>query len=325
MTARSVALGTLFAVVLLLQSPAPSLQDLKNATYSGFKDVPSPVTLIDGRWDAASARQSITFVGELRATGDLNGDGAGDAVVLLSENTGGSAERVYVAVVTTSNGQLQNLATRSPGPNVRIRRLRIVERTVVVDAVQVGVDDTMCCPSDLVTRTFVLKDTTLDEPEPATHTGRLTAAAAGQTEWVLRRSTSAEPAPSEPRVTLRYHDGQIDGSTGCNRYTARVSGGDQPGAVTVSPPASTKMACTDDGMAVETRFLRLLHGVASFTFVAGQPRPHLPDSMASSARCSSTPPWRLDDKFPDCRVTGNGVRHDLCFGPSLCPQCPHRR
>ena len=269
MTALRVVLGTLFAACVL-QSPAPSLQDLKNATYSGFKDVPSPVTLTDGRWESASARQSITFVGELRATGDLNSDGVGDAVVLLSENTGGSGERVYLAVVTTSNGQLQNVATRVLGPNVRIRRLRIVEHTVVVDAVQVGVDDTMCCPSDLVTRTFVLKDTTLEEPEPATHTGRLTAAAVGQTEWVLRRWTSTEPAPAEPRVTLRYHDGQIDGSTGCNRYLAPVSGGDQPGTVTIGPPASTKMACSDAAMAVEARFLRLLHGVASFTFVAGQ-------------------------------------------------------
>jgi heat shock protein HslJ len=251
------------------QSPAPSLQDLKNATYSGFTDVPDPVTLIDGRWESATARQTITFVGDVRTLGDLNEDGTADAVVLLAESTGTSGERVYLAVVTSIHGQWQNVATRALGPNVKLRRLRLVGRTIVLDVVQVGGDDAMCCPSALVTRAFVLNGTSLQE-QPATQTGKLTTAAVGGTEWTLRRWSVTEAARGEPRVTLRYHDGQVTGSAGCNRYMAPVKSGEQPGAIEVGSPASSHMACPDDVMGVEARFLRQLRSTTNFAFAGGQ-------------------------------------------------------
>ena len=52
--------------------------------------------------------------------------------------------------------------------------------------------------------------------------------------------------------------GQISGTSGCNRYTAGVTPGDEPGAVTVGPVAGTKRMCAPEAMQVEQRFSGLL-------------------------------------------------------------------
>ena len=90
------------------------------------------------------------------------------------------------------------------------------------------------------------------------------------TDWALRAWTGTEPAASETAVTLRFEGGRFEGHAGCNRYTAAVEAGDQPGDIAVGPVAGTRMMCPDPVMASETRFLRRLGGARKFTFVAGQ-------------------------------------------------------
>jgi heat shock protein HslJ len=87
---------------------------------------------------------------------------------------------------------------------------------------------------------------------------------------VLRAWTATEPAASEPAVTLVFEGGRFAGHAGCNRYTAAVEAGDQPGDIAVGPVAGTRMMCPEPAMATETRFLRSLGGAKKFTFVAGQ-------------------------------------------------------
>ena len=60
------------AVVILAgaaASGAPTLEELKRATYSGIKEVPGAVALKDGRWEEGHA--AVTLAPGFRVTGDL--------------------------------------------------------------------------------------------------------------------------------------------------------------------------------------------------------------------------------------------------------------
>jgi len=78
--------------------PAPlSLTELKNATYRGLEGL-DPITLTHGRWQddpsaEGVARRSVQFVRDFVRSGDLDGDGADESVVLLAESSGGSGEK----------------------------------------------------------------------------------------------------------------------------------------------------------------------------------------------------------------------------------------
>ena len=71
-------------------------------------------------------------------------------------------------------------------------------------------------------------------------------------------------------MTLAYADGQFTGSSGCNRFFTSVSEGDSPGSLSVGPVGATRMACPDETMAVETRFLEQLSSVKKYGLVATQ-------------------------------------------------------
>ena len=204
----------------------------------------------------------------MRASGDLTGDASVETAVFLAESAG-SGERIYLAIVSTTDGQVKNIATTLVGPNVRLRKLTIANRRVVIDAIQVGPTDAMCCPSEVVTRTYTLDGAALKE-QPVVATGKLTPDIMAGTDWTLRALGASDPAPAAPKVTLRFEDGRFAGNSGCNRYTAAVRAGDRPGAIVVSPGASTRMACAPPAMDLESRFLRQLQAVTGYTFVAGQ-------------------------------------------------------
>lgn len=74
----------------------------------------------------------------------------------------------------------------------------------------------------------------------------------------------ARPLPQVRPVTLGFHDGKLSGTGGCNRLFGTYKTG--PGhRLTISPPASTRMACTDDDtMAFEASFLALLPQLNQF-------------------------------------------------------------
>jgi len=247
---------------------ADSLQALKNATYTGFAAPATPVTLKDGAWEDVVARRRITLAGDMRASGDLTGDASAETAVFLAESAG-SGERIYLAIVSTTGGQVKNIATTFVGPNVRLRKMGIANRRVVIDAIQVGPNDAMCCPSEVVTRAYTLDGGTLKE-QPVVTTSKLTPDIMAGTEWTLRALGTSDPAPAAPKVTLRFEGGRFVGNSGCNRYTAAVTAGDRPGAIAVSPGVSTRMACAPPAMDLEGRFLRQLQAVTGYTFVAGQ-------------------------------------------------------
>ena len=256
-------------------APAPSLEQLGSATYVGIREAGGPVTLSAGRWEGhpfvagGAARPSVTLARGFRLTGHLLGDRSEQAVVLLGASAGGSGDMVYLAVVGHVEGGLGSIATAPVGDRVQVRGGRIEGRRILLDVVEPGPHDALCCPGDLATRIWEVRDRTLTEGK-AVPGGRLSPQAIAGAEWVLTHWAWDDSAPGMPEVSLSYQGGRFAGQSGCNGYVAPVRAGETPGAISVAPAAGTRMMCPRPEMEVEARFLRQLSRVKKFQFVAGQ-------------------------------------------------------
>jgi heat shock protein HslJ len=98
-------------------------------------------------------------------------------------------------------------------------------------------------------------------------TGALSLADLAGVEWVLTHFGGGDPAPAEPAITLVFEGERIAGSSGCNRYFAGVEAGNAPGELAIGLVGSTRMACPEDQMALEDRYLKGLGSVVRFAFV----------------------------------------------------------
>jgi heat shock protein HslJ len=256
------------------RTTAPTLDELKNATYMGVGEQDS-VTLKDGLWEGEPAveggasRPSVHFVRDFHLMGDLDGDGLDEAAVLLGAGSGGTGVNNYLAVVGIRDGKLENLDTVLLGDRVQVRKAGILEGRVFVDVLRAGPQDAMCCPGELAVLAWSLKNGKLEAMEATSEPLRLSLESIGETEWVLRWWDWEEPVPPEPQVTLFFKDGRLGGTSGCNNYFAAANIGEQPGDFSMGQAGGTMMMCPDEIMAVEQRFLAQMGGANKFGFVAG--------------------------------------------------------
>jgi heat shock protein HslJ len=252
---------------------APDANAVANTEYSGIYDY--AVRLSDGRFEGepfvegGASRPTVTLVDRLSVEGDLDGDGQPERAVLLSENSGGSGVNLYLAVVTLRGGLAVNTGTAFVGNRIQVRDLEIVGRAIVLDVVQAGPADAMCCPTQMAQRRYKLDADGLSE-QGSNIVGTFSLAVLDGSEWKLDQFSRTDLAPGEPPITLAFADGRISGKSACNRYFAAISPGDGDGSVKIGQAGSTMMACTPEVMALEKRYLGALAGVDKLGFVAGR-------------------------------------------------------
>jgi heat shock protein HslJ len=253
---------------------APTLKELKNASYSGIEGLKAPIKLSDGKWKGrpykkgSASRPVVNLVGDLRVTGDLDGDGTDDAVVLLNYAPGGTGQLLHLAVMARKNGRIQNVATTLIGDRVQIRDVRIEQQRLLIDVVRSGPKDAKCCPGEVTTLGWTLEPGGKLKPFITTvGRSRLRLETLGKTEWVLRSWDLKESPPKQPVVTLVFRDGRFTGSSGCNHYFAPAKEGSIPGDVEVGTAGTTRKSCPENDMAVERRFLDQLVRVKKFGFL----------------------------------------------------------
>ncbi|MEA3409673.1 MAG: hypothetical protein U9Q95_04925, partial [Candidatus Eisenbacteria bacterium] len=94
---------------------APRYEAVANATYHGIYE--APVRLANGRFEGEPfveggvSRPTVQLIGGVFETGDLDGDGSEESVVLLVENSGGTGSFVYLAAGGRRGGEAGNLGT----------------------------------------------------------------------------------------------------------------------------------------------------------------------------------------------------------------------
>lgn len=249
---------------------------LGNLAYPGIPDDGAVVQLRDGQWkgpppDPGSALlPAVDLAGDLIARGDLDGDAIPEAAVLIVSQPGGSGTFSYIAVVSGSSGMPRAIATALLGDRVQVRAIRIEDATVIVDMRGHGPDDPSCCPSLHLRQTWRLRGTALEEDTTARTSARTAISELDDTHWELARWSAEEPALPAPVVTLGIAGGRLSGHAGCNRFGAAVRDGASPGDLVVSLAMATRMACEENRMRTEARFLRLLPTVTGFRYDQGK-------------------------------------------------------
>jgi heat shock protein HslJ len=251
---------------------APSWDELAGFTYEGVHV--QPVTLTRGRWDGppfaagGASRPSVELFESVLATGDLDADRSGDAIVLLMQSSGGSGLFYHLAVVGRDGPGLRQLGAAPLGDRVQIRSIAVDGDRIRLDVVQAGREDAMCCPAEKATLVWELSDRGLAQISSET-TGRLSLADLEGTEWVLERLGWSEPAPRDPEATLVVEGDRVSGSSFCNRYFGGVVES-SPGQIEVKGLGSTRMSCPAPADSLELRFQGALAAAAKYSFVCGK-------------------------------------------------------
>lgn len=147
---------------------------LQNTSYR-LDDGWGETTLHNGTYDTPDLHVSLT---NRVAFGDVDGDGAADAVAILEVNGGGSGIWRQLAVVLNRKGQPVNAATVDLGDRVSIDWIHVADGRVLVEMVDHAPTDPLCCPTVKVRRTYTFANGKLalsstaplerDAPAPAT-------------------------------------------------------------------------------------------------------------------------------------------------------------
>ena len=275
---RIITLFTIMITALIAQTGFASeagseITRLENATYAGIED--EPVTLLGGRWEGTpfveggASRPRVGLLEDMYFRGDLDGDGKEEAVAILWQNSGGTGSNIYIAVMKPDNSGFNNISTTLVGDRVKLRGGKIDSGKIILDVLQTGENDPMCCPTQLATRSWVLRDRQLEEDKIEV-TGLLSLSVLEGSEWILTRMSREQPVPEDTEVTIAFNPGRISGRSACNRYSADIKEGDSAGEILIGPTMGTRMACPDHLMEVESMYLEALAEVTDFSFYSGK-------------------------------------------------------
>jgi heat shock protein HslJ len=250
----------------------PIVTGLGNATYTGIEDL--PLTLSNGHWEGppyvedGASRPRAGLLKDIYFSGDLDADGQEEIVAILWQSAGGTGSNTYIAVMKPENEGFENISTTLIGDRVKLRGGKIDSGQIYLEVLQAGEGDPMCCPTQLATRSWSLNDTKLEENVMEV-TGKLSPDALNGSEWLLTRIDNGQPLAEDTVVTLSFEAGRISGKSACNRYSASITEGENPGDILIGPTMGTRMACPDHLIEMESLYLASLAQITRFSFNSG--------------------------------------------------------
>ncbi len=140
---------------------ALTIDELKSGEYRSEWSAKGKIKLNDGIYQEKiapdSATELVIKLSDKMALGDLNGDGAEDAAVILVSNPGGSGTFYELAAVINSRGKAKHAASVFLGDRVKVEDISISTGQIVVKMVTHDRTDPMCCPSLKVEQEYALQ------------------------------------------------------------------------------------------------------------------------------------------------------------------------
>jgi hypothetical protein len=142
-------------------APGLTEESLKDGEYIIVEDdQPYLVRLMDGRYqygtDPTAEDYTSISLADVFAFGDLNGDGAQDAVALLVETYGGTGVFVSLVAVVDDGGVPKHISSAFIDDRPVIYTLAVQDGEILMNVVVHAPDDAMCCPSLAEERTYRL-------------------------------------------------------------------------------------------------------------------------------------------------------------------------
>lgn len=151
---------------------ALTIHDLKSGEFKSEWSAEGKIKLNDGIYKEKilpeSATELVITLSDKMAFGDLNGDGAEDAAVILISDPGGSGTFHDLAAVINSNGKPICAGSVSLGDRVKVEDVSIRSGNIVVKMVIHERTDPRCCPSLRIEQEYSLQGDALVEQSPET-------------------------------------------------------------------------------------------------------------------------------------------------------------
>ncbi len=250
--------------------------DAATARYTGFENMADPIQLQQGKWEGApwnqgaAARPQITQLDGVEASGDLNHQAGMESIVLLNLAMGGTGQLLYLAAIPSDADSNSVISVTPVGDRVKVRAIEIINGLLMLEVLQAGPEDAMCCPGELATRAWEMNAAgELVEIDSSIEPQRFSVTTLAGSDWILNRWSQNEMAENTG-ISLGFVENGITGFSGCNRYNASMNDGKSPGEVSVGPAVTTRMACPGEQMLIETRYLKALAAVSKLGFVQQQ-------------------------------------------------------
>jgi heat shock protein HslJ/LysM repeat protein len=246
--------------------------DLANATYSSEFTQNGTAPLVNGEYSEPAAPGSATetkvrLMQTHTAYGEINGQPV--AVTILVTDAGGSGTFYSMHVMVNQDGQPVNIASTSLGDRVQINSITVINNQIVVDMVQAGPDDPMCCPSQHVINTYEVQgDQLVELSSEVVESGGGGSVELTGTVWQWEQTVMNNDVtfvPDKPgNYTVEFKaDGTVHLKADCNTAngTYTVDGS----SITINEPlAMTRAMCPPGSLSEE--FVKQLTGIAIYFF-----------------------------------------------------------
>ena len=214
------------------------------------------------------SRPELRLWPELFAGGDLDGLVGDEIVGLLSETNGGSGEQVYLVAAKAADADTAWSAALL-GDRVKIRSLSIRERQIVLDVVEAGDNQPLCCGTELNRQLWQLETDRLSliEKQPQ---GRLSIRTLAGVRWYLLDRPGDRLQAVHPSCTYLSVEGdQIGFEIAGQRYYGKINE-HSPGRISISGIASAEAHSGDLAVSPNSKLLKQLASVNQYTFRAGR-------------------------------------------------------
>jgi heat shock protein HslJ len=253
--------------------PGLSPQELANATYKSQYTISPTVTLQNGRYSEpaapGSATETVIIMTRNLAYGDMNGEQS--AAVVLVSNPGGSGTFYDLHLMFAPQGQAVNPATAFLGDRVQINDVKIENSLIVVDMVQAGPNDPMCCPSQHVIKSYSWEKDNLVEVS-----SEVVADSAAEPQlvgpvWQWQKSEMTDGMVWEPPDPASYTieftaEGEVSIQADCNKASGGYTSDGSSLTITLGP--MTLAACPPQSLSDE--YLAQLGAAAHYSFQEGE-------------------------------------------------------